>query len=297
MFGNSLGSERFPVVAAIDPDVYTTGGGGAYSSGWVDMASYDRLVAIVMAGDMGASGTIDFRLQGAVEASPLVGVNLASKSITQLTQAGTDSNKQAIINLSAREMVPETGYRYAKAVMTIGTQTSDAGAVILGLPKYGAAEFGTALGSELIAVCGAVDPDAYAPATVTTGWVDASRFGRFLAVVMAGTTGTTNTVAAKLEQANTAAGGGAKDVSGKTITTVDGTTSPTTADVQRTIDCRADELDVANDFRWVRLSMTIADTTSPETATSDAAGLLLGLDPRFAPASDYDATSVDEIVA
>jgi len=32
------------------------------------------------------------------------------------------------------------------------------------------------------------------------------------------------------------------------------------------------------------------------TATSDVGAVILGLDPRYAPASDFDLASVDEIV-
>lgn len=142
--------------------------------------------------------------------------------------------------------------------------------------------------SELAAVVGVIDPDALAASTVTTGWVSMRDFGAVLAIVMAGTLGASATLDAKLEQATSSGGAGAKDIDGKDITQL--TQAGTDSDKQVLINCRAEELDVDNGFSYVRLSMTVA------TATSDCGGLLLGMFPARGPASDFDAATVDEIV-
>lgn len=142
--------------------------------------------------------------------------------------------------------------------------------------------------SELAAVVGVIDPDALGASTVTTGWVNMRNFGAVMAIVMAGTLGTSATLDAKLEQATSSGGAGAKDIDGKDITQL--TQAGTDSDKQVVINCRAEELDVDNGFAYVRLSMTVA------TATSDCGGLLLGLFPARGPASDFDAATVDEIV-
>ena len=54
-------SEQLAVVACIDPDAYTT---GAATSDEIDMRYHDRVVFIVMAGTLGSSATLDFKLQG-----------------------------------------------------------------------------------------------------------------------------------------------------------------------------------------------------------------------------------------
>ena len=143
--------------------------------------------------------------------------------------------------------------------------------------------------SARFAVVGAVDPDAYAAGTYTTGWIAAKDFHSFMAIVMAGTLGTNATLDAKLEQATSAAGAGAKDVSGTAITqmTQAGTDK---SDKQAIVNLRQEQLDVANGFTHFRLSMTVA------TATSDAGGIVFGMDERYGPASDADAASVDQIV-
>jgi len=145
-----------------------------------------------------------------------------------------------------------------------------------------------ALGSESVAVLGVIDPDATAASTVTTDWGDMSKFETCMAIVMAGTLGSSATLDAKLEQASDSSGTGAKDITGKSITQL--TQAGTDADKQAIINVRAEELDIDNSFNHVRLSVTVA------VATSDAGGILLGLNPRHAPASDNDLASVDEIV-
>lgn len=151
--------------------------------------------------------------------------------------------------------------------------------------------FTNALPSERVAVLDAIDPDALTAATHNGGWVDASKFGSLMAVVMRGTLGAGATFDAKLEQATDASGTGAKDITGKAMTQVTDGSPSVDDDKQAIINLRSDELDMDNDFRYVRLSITVG------TATSDGGGLLLGFDPKFAPASDHDNASVDEIVS
>jgi hypothetical protein len=140
-----------------------------------------------------------------------------------------------------------------------------------------------------VAVLDVIDPDATTASTVTTGWVDASDFHTLMAVVMAGTLGTSATIDAKLEQANTSTGGAAKDVSGSDITQMT-QASTDQSDTQAVISMQCDALDVDNDFQWVRLSITVG------TATSDVGGILLGVAPRVGPADDNDGSTVGEVV-
>lgn len=145
-----------------------------------------------------------------------------------------------------------------------------------------------ALPSERVAVLGVIDPDANAAGALTTAYADLTQFGSAMAIIMAGTLGTSATLDAKLVQATSAAGAGSKDISGKAITQL--TQAGSDSDKQAIINVRAEDLDLANGFTHVAITMTTA------TATSDSGALLLGLDPRSAPASDNDLASVDEIV-
>jgi len=138
-----------------------------------------------------------------------------------------------------------------------------------------------------------IDPDAYAPATLTTGYISMATFGAVMAVIAWGDLGTTDTINAKLQQATDSSGTGVKDISGKAITEVDSSDSPIPHNKQAIINCRGDELDAANNFDYVRLSVTLASTSSP-LGTSDLGAFVLGFDAALQPATD--ATSVAEVV-
>lgn len=132
---NILPSKRAGVVGVIDPDAYAA---GTYTTGWISMAEYRSIMAVIMAGDLGASATLDAKLQQATDGSGTGAKDIAGKAITQLTQAGSDSNKQAIINCRADELDVNNGFTHVRLSMTIGTATSDAGAVVLGMDSaYG----------------------------------------------------------------------------------------------------------------------------------------------------------------
>lgn len=143
--------------------------------------------------------------------------------------------------------------------------------------------------SQVAAVVGVIDPDATSASTVTSGWISAADFHNFLAIVQAGTLGTSATVDAKLEQATDSSGTGAKDVTDKAITQL--TQAGTDSDKQALINLKPEELDADNDFSHFRLSVTVA------TATSDVGAVVLGIGPVYGPANDHDLASVDEIVA
>lgn len=128
------GIERLAVVACIDPDAYTT---GAQTSDWVDMSEFERVVFIVQAGALGSSATIDFKVQEATSAAGAGAQDISGKSITQLTDAGTDSDKQALVEVRADELDLADGYTHVAGILTVGTATSDAGVVAIGLdPRY-----------------------------------------------------------------------------------------------------------------------------------------------------------------
>jgi hypothetical protein len=145
------------------------------------------------------------------------------------------------------------------------------------------------LPSERAAIVGVIDPDVTAAGSVSTGWVAAKDFLNFMAIVFAGTLGSSATLDAKIEQATDSSGTGAKDVAGKAITQM--TQAGTDSDKQAIINVRQADLDIANSFTHLRLTVTVA------TASSDAGAVLLGFDPAYGAASDYDAATVDEIVA
>jgi hypothetical protein len=138
------------------------------------------------------------------------------------------------------------------------------------------------------AVLAVIDPDAYTANTYYSAWVDMAKFKTAQLVVLAGTLGSSATLDGGIQQATSAAGAGAKAISGKTITQL--TQAGSDSDKQAVVNVRDDELDKANAFRYIRGYITVG------TATSDAGALLVGTDPVIGPASDNDGSKVDEVV-
>lgn len=142
-------------------------------------------------------------------------------------------------------------------------------------------------GSDVVAVCGVINPVSQGVGSVSSGWVAAKDFHRFLAVATAGVLGAAATLDAKIEQATDSGGTGAKIVTGKSITQL---VKATDDNKVSEINFSAADLDLDNSFTHVRLTLTVGG------AASLVAGHLLGIGPRFAPASDTDAAAVKEIV-
>ena len=137
--------------------------------------------------------------------------------------------------------------------------------------------------SEQIAVLGVIAPVDQAAGTVTSGWVSAANFQKFLAKVQAGVLGAGGTVDASFKQATDNAGAGAKAVgTAATQITVSGNAA--------LIDLDAGQLDVEGGFGFIELSVTVG------TATSFVSAALLGFNPRYAPASAYNVAAVASIV-
>ena len=57
---NALTGERVAVVATVDPDALTA---AAHSSDYVDMSRFGSMQAVIMAGTLGSSATLDAKLQ------------------------------------------------------------------------------------------------------------------------------------------------------------------------------------------------------------------------------------------
>jgi hypothetical protein len=146
-----------------------------------------------------------------------------------------------------------------------------------------------AKGSEKVALVATIDPDVHAAGAVTSDYVDMGQFESVMAIISAGTLGASATLDAKLVQATDSSGTGVKDVTGKAITqmTQAGTDQ---SDTQATIDMRAEEIDMDNDFTHVALIITVA------VATSDTYGEILGFHSRSLPATADQLASVGENV-
>lgn len=125
--------ERMAVVSTIDPDAYGT---GAQTGDVIDMAIWRRVLFIVMAGTLGSSATLDFVVNGDTASNGSFSTQITGKAITQLTQAGTDDDKQVLLEVTAEEVVAQ-GLRYIRSTATLAAATSDYGVIALAEPAHG----------------------------------------------------------------------------------------------------------------------------------------------------------------
>lgn len=123
-------SDRFHLVGVIDPDANAA---GTLLTVWVNAALYESFMAFISAGDLGSSATLDAKLRQATDSSGTGAKDITGKSITQLTQAGTDkSNKQAFINLESEDLDTNNGFTWVALSMTGATATSDYAGYLFG---------------------------------------------------------------------------------------------------------------------------------------------------------------------
>jgi hypothetical protein len=140
--------------------------------------------------------------------------------------------------------------------------------------------------SQRVAIVGAVDSQS-ATTAKSTGWIDATLFHNFMAIVQNGAITATGTLDAKISQATDNSGTGIKDVTGKAITQQ---VASTNDNQQAVINLKQEDLDFANGFKWFRLTLT------PATAAALISAIVLGMDIRYGVASDSKAASQAQTV-
>lgn len=140
------------------------------------------------------------------------------------------------------------------------------------------------LHSETLTVLDVIPPVSSATA-VSGAWVSVADVAHFLAAVLIGAITATGTVNAKLEQATSSGGAGAKDITGKAITQL----ADTADNTNMLINCDASDLDMAGGFTFVRLTIT------PATAAALLSGVILGGNQRYQPKGH--AASVTQVIA
>lgn len=141
--------------------------------------------------------------------------------------------------------------------------------------------------SDRTGILATLDPASVAASTVLTAYVPVAKWHTIAAILQTGVLGASATVDAKLRQAQDAAGTGVKDITGKSITQL---VKASHDNKQVVLECKADDLDTANGFTHVALSVTVG------TAASLLSAALMGTNPRYAPATDFDSANVVQVV-
>ena len=141
--------------------------------------------------------------------------------------------------------------------------------------------------AEKLAILATLDPASVSSGTVVTSWVPATNFMGFIALLQTGVMGSLGTIDAKLQQATSAAGAGAKDITGKAITQI---VAASGNNKQALIECRTSDLDGSNGFNFVALSVTVG------TASSIVGASLIGGNPVYSPTAIYNQPAVVQVV-
>jgi hypothetical protein len=146
--------------------------------------------------------------------------------------------------------------------------------------------------TQRMAVIGAINPQSSA-AEVDSGWLPATAFKNYLAILQVGALGANATVDANVMQAQDNAGTGAKAIvpaggNGGTKSVVQLTAAGNNGNGQCLINLQRDELDFANGFLFIRFQIT------PAVAASLISGIVLGMDNDYDPPAQ--AASVEQTI-
>lgn len=113
-------SEQLALLASIDP---ASQAAGTVATGWISAANFERFLATLQTGVLGASATVDAKLQQAKDSSGTGAKDITGKAITQIVKASGD-NKQVEIDLRSDELDVNNGFSYFALSITVGTAAS-----------------------------------------------------------------------------------------------------------------------------------------------------------------------------
>ena len=105
---------------------------------WVNVSLYHRLWLVINVGDLQAGGTFDATVQqatttaGAGAKAITSSKTLVAKAITQLTQAGGDSDSIVCIELQTEEMDVTNLFDCVRFVITVGVANAEYSAILYG---------------------------------------------------------------------------------------------------------------------------------------------------------------------
>lgn len=149
----TIGTDRWAVVAALDPDAYAA---GAHYTDAIDFSDYDQLMFVVMSGTM-SGGTIDFKVEQATTSGGTY-KDVTNASITQISvPSPVDNNAQQVINLDPTAIDMNNDYRYVRGALTLGSSSpegnTDASVLVIGrAKKKPASDVDLASVSEIVSV-------------------------------------------------------------------------------------------------------------------------------------------------
>lgn len=120
-------------VTLLDRLVPVSQGAATVATGWKSMKEYESMLGFLSVGVLGAAATIDAKLRQATDGAGAGAKDITGKTITQLTKAGTDDNKEVLINLQSEDLDVEGGFSFVQLQVTVGVAASLIAAYLLGM--------------------------------------------------------------------------------------------------------------------------------------------------------------------
>lgn len=109
-------------------------------TGYVPMKLFQKFLVALQVGVITGSGTLDAKIIAYTDGAGAGAYDVPGAAITQLTGAGSDSGKVALINFDKQLLAGNTAYTHFRVAVTAATAASVAGCVVLGVaPLYGPA--------------------------------------------------------------------------------------------------------------------------------------------------------------
>lgn len=127
-------SEMFCPLASMHADSFAA---GEHNSGYVALNNYHRAVILIDVGDLAATATLDVDLEQATSTAGAGAKAITGKSITQLTQAGGDSDDLVCMELRTEELDVDGGFDCINVEVTVANAAAEFSVWIFGYePRF-----------------------------------------------------------------------------------------------------------------------------------------------------------------
>lgn len=117
---NTKISEGLALLGTVDP---ISQGAGTVTTGWVSVSNFLSFLALISTGILGASATLDAKVQQAQDSGGTGAKDITGKSLTQIVKASGDG-KQAMIDFRVQDLDTNNGFSYVRVSATVGTAAS-----------------------------------------------------------------------------------------------------------------------------------------------------------------------------
>lgn len=107
-------------------------GVGTFNSAYVLMRDYHRAWLVINVGEMGGGATLDAGIEQATDVAGAGVKAIAGKTITQLTQAGGDSDSLVCIELQTEELDVSLNFDAIRFYLTVAGAATEVSAILYG---------------------------------------------------------------------------------------------------------------------------------------------------------------------